>query len=76
MTCLRTVLRNLGIVIKEFAKGWTADKVSNYFEKILNGNCTVEYKIMEFITSILTWGGIIALVFDIIDGEWDGYITF
>ena len=69
LTCLRKVLITFGKIGKEFAKGWTSNKAVNLIDKYLKS------RFLDFITSILTWGGIISLVFDILDGKWDGYIT-
>ena len=69
LTCLRKVLQTFGRIGKEFAKGWTADKGSSIINRY------VDTRFVDLVTSFLTWGGVIALTFDVLDGKWDGYIT-
>ena len=69
LTALRKVLQTFGRIGKEFAKGWTADKAINILNKYIDS------RFMDLVTSLLTWGGIIGLTCDMLDGKWDGYIT-
>ena len=69
LTCLRKVLQTFGAIGKEFVKGWSADKATNFINKY------IDTRFYDFLSSMSTWGGIIGLVFDMLDGKWDGYIT-
>ena len=69
LTGLRKVLQNFGRIGKEFAKAFSQDVGVSILTRALNS------RFLEIVTSLLTWGGIISLFFDMADGSWDGYIT-
>ncbi len=69
LTALRKVLVTFGRIGKEFAKEWTKDKAVSLLNKLF------KTRLFDVLTSLLTWGGIIALMFDLLDKKFDGYIT-
>ena len=69
LTCLRKVLQTFGVIGEQFYKGLRHEFI---FDKI---NKYVDTRFYDFLSSMSTWGGIIGLVFDMLDGNWDGYIT-
>ncbi len=69
LTCARKVLQTFGSIGKAFAKGWRSDTISTKLSKY------VDTRFYDFVSSIMTWGGIIGLMLDSMDGSWDGYIT-
>ena len=69
LTGLRKALQNFGKIGKEFAKAFSQDVGVSILTRALNS------RFLEIVTSMLTWGGIISLFFDMADGSWDGYIT-
>ena len=69
LTCLRKVLQTFGVIGEQFYKGLRHEFI---FDKI---NKYVDTRFYDFLSSMSTWGGIIGLVFDMLDGKWDGYIT-
>lgn len=69
LTGLRKALQNFGRIGKEFAKAFSQDVGVSILTRALNS------RFLEIVTSMLTWGGIISLFFDMADGSWDGYIT-
>ena len=69
LTGLRKALQNFGRIGKEFAKSFSQDVGVSILTRALNS------RFLEIVTSMLTWGGIISLFFDMADGSWDGYIT-
>ena len=69
LTGLRKVLQNFGRIGKEFVKAFSQDIGISILTRALNT------RFLEIVTSLLTWGGIISLFFDMADGSWDGYIT-
>ena len=69
LTLFRKAMWLIAGVTYKFAKGFG----ENYLVDLLKDALARE--LINFVTSILTWGGIIALMFDMLDGDWDGYIT-
>ena len=72
MTTIRRVMWRFAgaaaIVASNYITTKIQDCVNNFLTLLLR-------KFMSIISSILTWGGIIALLLDFADGTWDDYIT-
>ena len=69
LTALRAVLLTLLGISIEFGKGYTSDRISRELNKYID-TC-----FWEVLSCLGTWGGIISLMADIMDGKFDGYIT-
>ncbi|WP_326975012.1 RHS repeat-associated core domain-containing protein [Caproicibacter sp. BJN0012] len=69
LTLMRKVMWRIAGVTFQLGKGKGIDFLVN---SLKNGAMN---HLASFVTSMLSWGGIISMAFDMADGNWDGYVT-
>lgn len=72
MTLIRKVMWRIAGAAVMATTNWLMGKIQSGINIFLN---LIQQRFLSIISSILSWGGIIALMLDVLDGEWDDYVT-
>ena len=72
MTVIRKVMWRIAGAAVMATTNWLMAKIQSGINAFLS---LVQQCFLFIISSILSWGGIIALMLDVLDGKWDDYVT-
>ena len=72
MTIIRRVMWRFAGALAIAASNYITDKILSYVNNFLT---LLMQHFISIVSSILTWGGIIALFLDVADGSFDSYVT-
>ena len=72
MTIIRKVMWRFAGAAATAVSNYITSKIQSYVNNFLS---FLQRYFVTIVSSILTWGGIIALLLDIADGTWDDHVT-